>query len=75
MSSKFQQQYFSEARKKNEKLKNYFDDDNEDDDHPVTTENNATLDNDDYDPLDAFMWVIIFVLFPIKGKQHWFVAY
>ena len=46
---------FAGARKKNEKLKNYFDED--DDDELPTASTPASLPDDDYDPLDAFMLV------------------
>jgi hypothetical protein len=48
--------YFAGARKKNEKLKNYFDEDDDDDQSPVAS-TPTILPDDDYDPLDAFMFV------------------
>ena len=48
--------YFPGARKKNEKLKNYFDEDDDDDQSPVAS-TPTILPDDDYDPLDAFMFV------------------
>lgn len=47
--------YFAGARKKNEKLKNYFDED--DDDESPEASAPTILPDDDYDPLDAFMFV------------------
>lgn len=57
-SSSSSTSYFASARLKNEKLRKYFDDD-DDETTSYTEPSKALPDNDDCDPLDAFMYACI----------------
>jgi hypothetical protein len=58
-----QESYFKSAREKNAKLKNYFDDEDDNDADEGSSNNRPTSsaphssigEDDDYDPLEAFM--------------------
>jgi hypothetical protein len=62
MRSNFEDRYFSNARKNNERIRGYFDEDDDDQaepNHRTQPESSAGPASPEDDPLDAFMYVYI----------------